>query len=285
MSSVKIISVPDQGPMGPKGVSGDIGPPGPQGIPGPYGAQGLTGPPGPVGPVGPAGADGAPGGPVGPVGPVGPAGPVGSTGPAGPQGDPGPVGPQGPSGDVPEAPTTDAAYGRMNATWVAVVRLGGDTMQGPLVLSGDPTANMGAATKQYVDSKSAFASVAEFLANTTAVKSLSPATAWNAAAPVTLTDAATVTPDFNTGIDFVWTLGAAGRILSNPLNPKPGQKGVIYLVQDAAGSRTLTTWGSAYKFSGGVKPTLTSTPYAVDTLSYAVKSANEVHCTLSAGMS
>lgn len=32
------------------------------------------------------------------------------------------------------------------------VAKGGDTMTGPLVLSGDPTADLGAATKQYVDS-------------------------------------------------------------------------------------------------------------------------------------
>jgi hypothetical protein len=185
---------------------------------------------------------------------------------------------------VPEAPTNDAAYGRINATWVAVVRVGGDTMTGPLLLAADPATNLQAATKQYVDTKAAFATAAEFLANTTAVKSLSPATAWGAAAPVPLADQATVTPDFNAGIDFVWTLGATGRVLANPLNPKPGQKGVIYLVQDAAGGRTVTTWGLAYKFPGGVKPFLTSTPYAVDALSYMVKSANEVHCSLAGGM-
>ena len=71
-------------------------------------------------------------------------------------------GPQGPSGDVPEAPTTDAAYGRdecgvgrCRASWRRYDA-------GSLVLSANPTANMGAATKQYVDSKSAFASVTEF---------------------------------------------------------------------------------------------------------------------------
>jgi hypothetical protein len=284
MSSVKIISVPEQGPIGPKGDVGIAGPPGPQGIPGPFGAQGPQGEQGPPGPTGPAGQDGAPGGPQGPQGDVGPQGVPGPTGPAGPQGDIGPVGPQGPSGDVPEAPTDDAAYGRINASWIAVVRLGGDTMSGPLVLPADPTANLQAATKQYVDTKSAFATAAEFRASSTAVKSISPQTAWDAAAPVPLADQATVTPDFNAGIDFVWTLGAAGRVLANPLNPKPGQKGVIYLVQDATGGRTVTTWGNVYKFPGGVKPFLTSTPYAVDALSYTVKSANEVHCSLAGGM-
>ena len=183
-----------------------------------------------------------------------------------------------------EAPANDALYGRMNAAWVAAVRLGGDTMTGPLVLAADPTASMGAATKQYVDSKSAFATAAEFRASATAVKSLSPQTAWDAAAPVTLADAATVTPDFNAGIDFVWTLGAVGRALANPANPKPGQKGIIYLVQDAAGSRTIASWGLSFKFTGGIKPVLSTTPNAVDALSYAVKSANEIHCVLSAGM-
>jgi hypothetical protein len=44
-------------------------------------------------------------------------------------------------------PTTLAGYGITDA-----VNKGGDTMTGLLILSGDPVANLGAATKQYVDS-------------------------------------------------------------------------------------------------------------------------------------
>jgi hypothetical protein len=107
---------------------------------------------------------------------------------------------------------------------------------------------------------------------------LSTNNVWTAAGLTTLTDGATVTPDFSTGFDFIWTLGAAGRTLANPTNTKVGQKGLIYLVQDATGSRTITTWGTNYKFGGSQKPTLTTTASAVDILSYVVKSATEIHC-------
>jgi hypothetical protein len=186
---------------------------------------------------------------------------------------------------VPEAPSTDTAYGRLNAAWAAVVRIAGDVMTGPLTLFGAPTAANHAATKQYVDGRTTAATAAEFLANATATKALTPATIWGAATLVTLTDAATVTPDFNTGIDFQWTLGAAGRTLANPNNAKVGQKGAIYLVQDATGGRSITTWGSAWKFAGGAKPVLTGGANAIDTLTYVVRSATEIHCSFSAGMS
>jgi hypothetical protein len=130
----------------------------------------------------------------------------------------------------------------------------------------------------------AWATAAQFAGNS--ANAVLPTNAvWTAAAPVALTDAATVTPDFSTGFDFIWTIGAAGRTLVNATNLKPGQKGLIYLVQDATGSRTITTWGSFYKFPGGLKPTLSTAVNAVDVVSYAVKSATEVECFFSANMS
>jgi hypothetical protein len=130
----------------------------------------------------------------------------------------------------------------------------------------------------------ALAGAADYLANT-ASKILTANTVWAAAVPATLTDAATVTPDFSAGIDFVWTIAAVGRTLTNPSNPKAGQKGVIYVVQDGTGSRTITTWGSQYKFSGGTKPTLSTAASAVDVISYACKSTTEIECFFSGAMS
>jgi hypothetical protein len=126
----------------------------------------------------------------------------------------------------------------------------------------------------------ALATAAEYL-SATANKILTADGVWAAAVPVALADAATVTPNFGAGIDFYWTLGAAGRTLANPINGKRGQKGIIYLIQDATGGRTITTWGSAYKFSGGAKPTLSTTGGAWDMLSYAVGNnpATQVNCT------
>jgi hypothetical protein len=146
-------------------------------------------------------------------------------------------------------------------------------------LSGDISAvtNVGAVTVLKV-------TTAQYWANTSG-KILSTDQVWAAAAPVTLTDGATVTPDFSTGIDFIWTLGAAGRTLVNATNPKTGQKGVIYLVQDGTGSRTITSWGTSYKFSGGTKPTLSTAANAVDILTYVVKSATEYECFFTPAMS
>jgi hypothetical protein len=130
----------------------------------------------------------------------------------------------------------------------------------------------------------AWATAAQYAGNS-ANALLAANAVWAAAALQTLTDAATVTPDFSTGFDFIWTLGATGRTIANATNPKVGQKGIIYLVQDGTGSRTITTWGSNYKFSGGTKPTLSTAAGAVDLISYAVKSGTEIECFFSANMS
>lgn len=98
---------------------------------------------------------------------------------------------------------------------------------------------------------------------------------------LTLTDSATVTPDFSQAVNFTWTLGATGRTLANPVNFTSSYIGVvfrIYLVEDATGSRTITTWGSAYKFSGGVKPTLSTGAGAVDRISCFARSTTALDC-------
>lgn len=103
---------------------------------------------------------------------------------------------------------------------------------------------------------------------------------WDAAAPVALTDAAAVITNLNLGIDFTLLFTSAvgaTRALNNPTNSKPGQKGVIYLIQDATGSRAVT-WGTAWKFAGGTKPTLTTAANATDVLSYVVKDVNNIFC-------
>jgi hypothetical protein len=184
---------------------------------------------------------------------------------------------------VPEAPTNDSAYGRLNAAWAAVVRIAGDVMTGPLTLFGAPTVPNHAATKQYVDGRTTAATAAEYIANATATKAITPATVWGAAAPVALTDGATVTPDFNAGIDFQWALAAAGRTLANPTNQKVGQRGVILLQQDGTGNRTITSWGSAWKFVDGTKPVLSTAAGSQDALSYWVVSSNVIFCSFAKG--
>lgn len=91
---------------------------------------------------------------------------------------------------------------------------------------------------------------------------------------VSLTDGATITPDFSLGNNYSVTLGG-NRTLANPTNITAGQSGVIVITQDGTGSRTLA-YGSYFKFAGGTAPTLTTTAAAVDVLAYYVESATRV---------
>jgi hypothetical protein len=91
----------------------------------------------------------------------------------------------------------------------------------------------------------------------------------------TLTDGATITPDFATANNFTVTL-AGNRTIANPTNLTAGQSGSIFIVQDGTGSRTAA-WGSYWDFAGGVAPTLTTTAAGVDRVDYVVRSATSIH--------
>lgn len=117
------------------------------------------------------------------------------------------------------------------------------------------------------------ATSAEFLDNT-ADKLLSTDQTWGAAGETTLTDAANISIDFATGINFLVTL-AGNRTLDNPTNVKAGQSGYIRVVQDATGSRTLS-FGSNYVFPSGVAPTLSVTANAEDMLFYVAISPTKI---------
>jgi hypothetical protein len=92
----------------------------------------------------------------------------------------------------------------------------------------------------------------------------------------TLTDGATITPDFASNNYFTVTLGG-NRTLANATNTVIGQAGVIYLVQDGTGGRTVA-FGGAYRFTDNAAPTLTTTANAVDALVYSVRTANSYVC-------
>lgn len=94
----------------------------------------------------------------------------------------------------------------------------------------------------------------------------------------TLTDGVTVTPDFSAGNYFTWTLGAAGRTLANPTNITAGQAIMLELVQDATGGRTITTYGTNWKFPGGTKPTLSTAANAIDAFSCWVPDTAHILC-------
>ena len=104
-------------------------------------------------------------------------------------------------------------------------------------------------------------------------------------APVitTLTDGATITPDFATGCNFTVTLGG-NRTLANPSGLVAGQSGSIFVVQDGTGSRTLA-YGSQYDFIGGTAPTLSTAANSVDRIDYIVRTSTSIHCVFTANYS
>lgn len=95
---------------------------------------------------------------------------------------------------------------------------------------------------------------------------------------VTLTDGATITPDFSAGHDFTVTLSGS-RTIANPTNISANQSGSIVIKQDGTGSRTAA-FGSYFKFPNGTAPTLTTTASATDRLDYWCESATVIHANL-----
>jgi len=93
-----------------------------------------------------------------------------------------------------------------------------------------------------------------------------------------LTDGATITPDFSLANNFSVTLGGA-RTLANPTNLTAGASGAIFITQDGTGSRTLA-YDTAWSFSGGTAPTLTTTAGAIDVLVYTVRTSTDIAATL-----
>lgn len=108
----------------------------------------------------------------------------------------------------------------------------------------------------------------EIWVGTNTTKPITPRRLYTSAAEVALVDGATITPDFNTGINFGVTLGG-NRTLANPTNAKSGQSGLIFITQDATGGRTLA-FGTNWLFPGG-DPVLSTAANAIDVISYFVR--------------
>ena len=139
--------------------------------------------------------------------------------------------------------------------------------------AADARTNLGLGTAAVLDETTA----AQFRSNT-ADKVLSTDQVWSAADFVSLTDAATVAVDMSTFINATVTL-AGNRALGNPTNTKPGQTGVIEIVQDATGNRTLS-YGSNWEFAGGSAPTLSTAANSSDALYYTVRSSTRIWASL-----
>jgi len=82
--------------------------------------------------------------------------------------------------------------------------------------------------------------------------------------PVALTDGATLNTDASLSNNFTLVLGGTGRTLANPTNLADGQIINWYVKQDAVGSKTITVYGSLFKWPGGTVPTLSTPANSVD---------------------
>ena len=82
--------------------------------------------------------------------------------------------------------------------------------------------------------------------------------------PITISTA-TFTPDFNVGLNFdvVLVHASCPCTIANPTNIHQNTY-FLTIVQSGTGSDTIGTWGSFYKFPGGVAPTLSTAAGAVD---------------------
>lgn len=127
------------------------------------------------------------------------------------------------------------------------------------------------------------ASAADFRANV-ADKALSTDQVWAAAVPVALAEnAGSVAVDLATGINFTLTMTGSPWTLAAPTNGKPGQSGLIEIVQDATGNRTLS-FNAIWKFAGGNDPILSTAANARDVLTYQVLSDGSVLAALVKGL-
>jgi hypothetical protein len=63
------------------------------------------------------------------------------------------------------------------------------------------------------------------------------------------------------------TVTGTGRTFSNPTNLQAGSY-IIIVKQDSGGSKTITTWGSAFKWPAGVAPVLSTTANTTDIFSF-----------------
>jgi len=152
-----------------------------------------------------------------------------------------------------------------------------DLQEGEIVYATDQD-------KLYVKEGSSLVSTQASLPATNAVTDAAQTfTAAQRATITTLTDGATVTPDFAASNNYTLTLGG-NRTIANPTNLTAGQSGSIFLVQDGTGSRTAA-WGSYWEFAGGTAPTLTTDANAVDRVDYIVRTTTSIHAVATLNLS
>jgi len=93
------------------------------------------------------------------------------------------------------------------------------------------------------------------------------------------TSSSGITLDLGASVHHSVTL-AHNTTFADPSNEVPGQSGSIIITQDGTGSRTAA-WNSAWKWTGGTAPTLSTAASAVDRIDYLVVAAGNIHAVAS----
>ena len=143
-------------------------------------------------------------------------------------------------------------------------------------LSGTPNITVGTVTGNLSGNLTGAASTAAVLGiNTTSLNSTKFYVSGNSASNVVaISTASTITIDMSTGNNFTVILDG-NYTLGNPTNTTVGQSGVLYIVQDGTGSRTLGL-GTHWHFPAGSAPILTTTGGSVDVFAFSVRSSTSV---------
>jgi hypothetical protein len=102
--------------------------------------------------------------------------------------------------------------------------------------------------------------------------------------PVAYANAATVTLDFALGNNFIVSLQGGNVTLAAPLNAVAGQGGTVQFTQDTTTPR-LVAFNSAWKFPGGIVPSVTAVANSYDLMSYYVSSSPVIFATMSKAFS
>lgn len=93
-----------------------------------------------------------------------------------------------------------------------------------------------------------------------------------------LADNATIVWDCDVNGQIVEVTLAGNRTIAAPTNVNVKTPYLLIVKQDATGGRTLS-WNTAYKFAGGVVPSVSSSANAVDYFTFIGVSGNILHCT------
>jgi len=145
------------------------------------------------------------------------------------------------------------------------IQVGGGITVGSTVINNGSTTNI-LYNNAGVLGEYALATAAQYLAGTSG-KIVQAGVIYQA--ETTTTYGTTTTFDFSTFINTKVTL--TGNITTQTLtNVMEGKAGMITFIQDGTGSRT-TVWNSAFKFAGGITPTLSTTASAIDVLNYSCR--------------